>query len=168
MPYRSLCESCVHGRGKQKPHFQLLRDLTKAPVFQLDYCFPGPLKVLSVIEVVTGFCACTVVVTKGSSDVHAVRFILAYLEDGGWTGDIVLQADGEPAMQDVICSVAEKWSGGRSEVRSTPRGSSSSNGSVERLHATIQGLIRTYRHQVEKAYDVVLENAADLLVWIVR
>ena len=54
------------------------------------------------------------------------------------------------------------------KARTAPKGSSASQGSVERFHETLDGQGRALKIHVEMAYNITLSNKDSIMPWIVR
>ena len=39
--FKSWCPHCVRGRGKNSPHYPVVRDAEAIPIVSFDYCFLG-------------------------------------------------------------------------------------------------------------------------------
>lgn len=166
MPFRDWCEACVRGRGKESHHRPRTEIAPEVRIAQLDYFFPGALKGLAVVDANTGFGASTVVQTKGGSDLYSVSFVDHFMDELG-CGDCVIQTDPEPAAQDLARSVVSRRKH-RVEVRTTPRGSHSSNGGVERFIQSVEAVSRTLGAHVSLRYRVALPDCHPVLVWAIR
>ena len=116
---------------------------------QLDHFYPfgaSWFPVLAAIDVDTGYGACTTIPTR-SADRFSVGFIKQFLLELG-INEFTLQTDQEPAVMELARMVAAS-SDGKVSVRTTPRASSASNGSVERFSLSAQELGRTLIAHVE-------------------
>ncbi len=144
----------------------------QVPVVQVDYLYPlrvhGP-KVLCMVDVSTGFSASTLVSVKGSQNFYAVRSLMAFLEEVGKTNHIILQVDPEPALVEVVRFAAAKMTG-QVELRTTPPGSHSSNGSVERFIQAVEAMTRTLLEDLKAQYRLSDEElrGSRLVAWAVR
>ena len=147
----------MHGRAKQSPHKHPEESII--PIVQI-YCFflrtahdAAVITCVSVIDVVNGCGACTQVKAKGSSDTHAVGYIVKHLEHAGLNGELILQTDSESSVKDLARAIANKrqvdGSSPKTHLRQTPIASKQSNGTVERFHQSIEGLVRTQKLALE-------------------
>ena len=108
MPYRSWCEYCVRGRGKESPHLSCYEQADDGiPVVQLDYAFlhdtgdrEAKVTFLTMVDNSSGQMVATAVQKKGH-DKFVERFLLKGLESFGVTGEMVLQTDKETGPIDV-------------------------------------------------------------------
>ena len=106
------------------------------------------------------------VLKKGPPDDYGCKSMARFIDSLG-SQHIVLQGDGEPAMQAVLrkikslcnCSVI---------VRSTPRYSSKSNGKVENANKILEGFFRTMKSFIEAQYDVKIGLESFMLPWMIR
>ena len=103
MPYRSWCEYCVRGRGKESPHLSRYEQGNDSPVVQMDYAFlhdtgdkEGKVTFLTMVNNSSGQMVATAVQKKGR-DKFVERFLLKGLESFGVTGEMVLQTDKDVA-----------------------------------------------------------------------
>eukprot|EP00959_Pyramimonas_sp_CCMP1952_P472046 9499411-Pyramimonas_sp.AAC.1 len=130
MQFRDWCEFCVRGRSKESPYKH--GEDSPYPVVQLDYFFvktaedANVITCISIIIVSPGYGACTQVKNKGSSDTHAIDFIIKHLEHAGFTNTIVVQTDDETSIKDVARVVASKRKS-NTQLRHTPAGHKKAN-----------------------------------------
>ena len=61
---------------------------------------------ISIIDVESGYGACTQMKTKCSSDTHAIGFLCKQLEHAGLSSEIILHTDNESSIKDVARVVA--------------------------------------------------------------
>eukprot|EP00971_Amphidinium_carterae_P329121 6461411-Amphidinium_carterae.2 len=165
LPTRSWCSACTRGKSRSNQHRKVSieekRDRT--PLIQMDYLYPegqsGPAG-LSIYDCAPGYCAALSVEHKGPSDAFASKFVLQFLKEVGHA-EVQLQADPEHALTAML-NQALKGYWGRGRVRSTPRDSSGSNGSVERMHRTLYETMRALKVQLEDGWvqcrHLVLES----------
>ena len=100
MPYRSWCEYCVRGRGKESPHLSRYEQADDGiPVVQMDHAFlqdtsdkEAKVTFLTMVDCSSGQMVATAVQKKGH-DKFVERFLLKGLESFGVTGEMVLQTD---------------------------------------------------------------------------
>ena len=67
-----------------------------------------------------------------------------------------IQTDSEGAAVDLARAAAALRPDGGHEVKVTPRGSSQSNGVVERMNQTVAAMCRTFKVLVEDEYNIKL------------
>ena len=177
MPYRSWCAHCVRGRGKESPHvvkheLGAPRD-ESWPVVQADYAFmhsfgdsDDKVTILTVVDTLHGSIIATACPKKGG-DPFVESVVRAGLENMGLTADIILQTDKENGPIDLIRRIAAARKG-RSQIRQTPKGSSTSNAYVERTHQSTQGLVKTMKDVVDKKCGVRVRADSAITAWMVR
>eukprot|EP00971_Amphidinium_carterae_P342746 6482167-Amphidinium_carterae.1 len=171
IPFRSWCDACVQGRSRANTHPRVCeeRQRDRVPVIQVDYTFPmgfEGFKVLSMIDTSTHYVALLPVESKGPSDQYAVRFLAQFLSEVGHS-ELQIQHDPEDALEGVVTRAAAKYHG-RVRIRSTPKGSSESNGAVERYHRSAHELLRTYRAQLEMHTNVNMRDIMHVYAWMTR
>ena len=113
MPYRSWCEYCVRGRGKESPHLSRYEQADDGvPVVQMDYAFlhdtgdkEAKVTFLTMVDNSSGSMVETAIQKKGH-DKFVERFLLKGLESFGVTREMVLQTDKETGPIDVAKHVA--------------------------------------------------------------
>ena len=159
VPFRSWCKACVLARSKENPHRPLTlserkhKDKTTIP---LDCMFPrgdGDCKVLTMTETKTGYSCATMVLAKGSGDRYAVHALKQMIDEVG-DPEANIQTDSEGATVDLDRAEAALRPEGRHEVKVTPRGSSQSNGAVERMNQTVADMCRTCKVLEEDEYHI--------------
>ena len=120
MPYRSWCQCCVRGRGKESP--LLCREEHSddgIPVVQIDYAFlhntgdkDAKVTFLTMVDNSSGSMVATAVKKKGH-DKFVERFLLKSLESFGMNGEMILQTDkaaNQTRMLNVHIKVSKPWS----------------------------------------------------------
>ena len=113
--YRSWCEYCLRGRGKESPHLSRYEQADDAfPVVQMDYAFlhdtgnkHAKVTLLTMVDNSSGQVVATAIQKKGY-DKFVERFLLKSFESFGVTGEMVLQTDKETGPIDVAKHVAAK------------------------------------------------------------
>ena len=100
----------------------------------------------------TGHTCATMVLPKGSGDRYAVHAVKQMIDEVG-DPEANLQTDSEGAAVDVARDAAALRTEGRHEVKVTPRGSSQSNGVVERMNQTVAATCRKKKILVENNYS---------------
>ena len=91
---------------------------------------------------------------------YMINNLQAFILECGRTNGI-LQSDNEDTLNTLLKATAAKL--GSMTVRHSPAYSSNSQGSVERLHRTLLGQIRTFKAQVERNYRTTLNVKYPLL-----
>ena len=158
--YEPWCAHCVAGRGQEAKHLKVKADMQPPDtlVVQMDYLFiaadgsqtaQGRETVTVLVAVddrgAVEACVCS---KKGPQDTHAIKVMTKFL-DGWGTKKIILQTDGENAIQSVARAIA-KGAIPAVTVRTTPRHSHQSNGRVEGMNKTLAGITRVIKSEVEK------------------
>ena len=127
MPYRSWCEYCVRGRGKESPHLSRYEQADDGiPVVQMDHAFlhdtgdkDAKVTFLTMVDNSSGQMVATAVQRKGH-DKFVERFLLKGLESFGATGEVVLQTDRGTRPIDVAKHVATERKA-TTIIRQTPK-----------------------------------------------
>ena len=96
---------------------------------------------------------------------YMVNNLQAFIFECGRTQGI-LQSDNEDTLNALLKATAAKV--GPMTVGRAPSYSSSSQGSVERLHRTLLGQVRVVKAPVESNYSMTMSTKHCLLPWIVR
>ena len=113
LPFRDWCEECVAGSANDWGHFR--KDLAyplKVPEVVADYCFPrdgrgGEYAVVLVLrDRETKMLNAHVVPLKGAEQEWVTEQCVRDLRLLGHHGDLVLKCDQEPALKDLMNSVA--------------------------------------------------------------
>ena len=149
-----LCETCVRTKGRADNH---KRQTSKRPVVQVDITYIKSINekdntpILTAVDVETGMCMATLV--RDRTQHFEVNCLQSFLMDTGRAqatlANTVLQSDQEQFLINLLKATALRL-GGNITVRQAPAYSSQSQGSVERLHRTLVGQIRTLRAQLQK------------------
>jgi hypothetical protein len=117
-PYRSWCDACVEGRGKESPHKTVTADKKAARVsrIQLDYFFLKKLidghvrPLLTAVDTEKGGIHVNMAVKKGHGP-YTEAMLTNSLNSFGLTGDLVIQCDKESGLLDVANRVAARRKG---------------------------------------------------------
>ena len=147
LPYRAWCPHCVRGRGRSMAHRNRKKDEKDAevPRIVMDYFFlteedrvaeKNPMMIMK--DERTGERYGRMVEHKGLREgddgtwivSDMVRELRTWGHQGGEGGHIILKSDGEPAMQAVMDSIAQRL-GGRVVPERPAQGESQSNGAAE-------------------------------------
>jgi len=149
IPYRSWCHICVQAFGKEMGHKRDGGNPRKLPEYSWDYCFPGDelrfkWTVLVGNERGTGSCMASAVPMKGfTTGQFTVDKCLEFIEENGdRERDILVKTDQEPSIEYVVRDLVKERAEGRTIIEESPKGSSGSNGVVEREVQVIAGRIR--------------------------
>ena len=164
---------CVRGRGRDDPH-RARQDHVEGnpiPVVQCDYFFFKAekedimCKAISAIDSVNNRTMALECEFKGLSDQAVPKQLREYLKSLGFERAQV-QGDPEGALNNVLDRATDGLSGWTR--RQSPLKDKPPHGRVERFHATPEGLMRTWRNDVEKRYGVPLPAHHPTVAWLVR
>ena len=173
VPFRNWCKACVLSRSKEnthRPRTLYERKNQDKTTIQLDYMFlwcDGHCKVLTMTETKTGYTCTTMVLAKGSGDRYAVHALKQMIDEVG-DPEANIQTDSEGAAVDLARAAAALRPDGRHEVKVIPRGSSQSNGVVERMNQTVAATCRTYKVLVEDEYHIRIDEGRVLNACLIR
>ena len=172
IPYADWCESCVLGRGRDDPHRrQDLEEGNPMPIDQCDYFFFKAekddilCKAIGAIDSVYNRTMALECEFKGLSDQAVPKQLREYLKSLGFERAQV-QGDPEGALNNVLDRAIHGlpgWTRRQSPLKDKP-----AHGRVERFHATLEGLMRTWRNDVTKRYEVSLPAHHPIVAWLVR
>ena len=168
LPYRNWCPICVQGKGRQDNY---KKQQSRQPVIQVDFAYvksqqdPKTIPVLTAVDVATQLFMAVMVLDKPPMMDYMVNNLQAFIFECGRTQG-VLQSDCEDTLNALLTATAAKV--GSMTVRHAPSYSSSSQGSVERLHRTLLGQARVVKAQVESNYSMTMSTKHCLPPWIVR
>jgi hypothetical protein len=110
-PFRSWCQACVAGRGKDAPHKRVDRSSDEVPTVDMDYMFlpeAGRLDMLTALVVKdtsSGAVVSISVEEKGPAE-YPVKVTTRALDTWGYAR-IVLRTDGEPAITALARAIKE-------------------------------------------------------------
>ncbi len=97
---------------------------------------------------------------------HVVQWCLEVLEYSGYGGcRVTLRSDGEPAILAVKSAIA-RLREGRTALIEAPVRESKSNGATERAIRTWRGLVRTWKHRLEREIGKVIPDRHPVLGWL--
>ena len=117
-------------------------------------------------ETKTVYTCATMALGKGSGDRYAVHALKQMINEVG-DPEANIQIDSEGASFDLARAAAALRQEGRHEVKVTPRGSSQSNGAVERMNQTT-AMWRTFKVLVEDEYHKKNVEGHMLNAWLIR
>ena len=104
---------------------------------------------------------------------YANAFLERFFDEVGYTR-VILQSVGEPAITSLAKALVRSRSRESKDImaqislRQSPLGSHSSNGLAEVAVKGIEGLTRTFVHQIQKRCATVVKGNSAILGWIVR
>ena len=104
---------------------------------------------------------------------YAVRGVCVFLQELGYTR-MVLKSDGEPSITALVTAVQKEWAGDSKNFqrqlipRTSPVDDHASNGAVEAMVHSLEGLTRTSKIALEEALGVSILPTSPILPWLVR
>lgn len=155
VPYRSRCEHCVRGRGRDLDHRADAGEERRLSEYGFDYCFPGDefghkLTILCGRERNTGMIMGAAVPHKGSKGKYGGHKAVELMEEcGDKCNKVVLKSDPEPAMNYLKDDIVAERREGQTVVEDAPKGSTGSNGIAERAVQEIEGVVRGMKSALE-------------------
>ena len=170
IPFAPWCRACIPGRGREAPHFRQGGEETAAtPVISLDFFSlgltdstgDGTTPTLALRDGNTTYGLGLMVPRKGPVP-HAVRGVCVFLQELGYTR-MVLKSDGEPSITALVTAVQKERIG-----RTSPVDDHASNGAVEAMVHSLEGLTRTSKIALEEALGVSILPTSSILPWLVR
>jgi len=175
LPYRSWCKFCVVGRGRQEPHMKAKHDSeNEMPEISIDYAFPASVEDVGVTMLVardrrTRMTCSTVVPRKGTTGAFAARRLNAFLREiGAGQVDVIMKSDGEAAIKAVIDDVAALRPTVRTIREEAPRGSSASNGIVERAIQSVAAQVKVLKLWLESKWLRKIPDDHPAITWLVE
>ena len=157
LPYRSWCPVCVAGRGAQDSHRNTGEEEERTiPTIGYDYCFmrnnPGGdyVPVLVAKDKWTKLISAHVVPFKGADVEWISQQCSRDIQKTGHHGSVILRSDQEPAIIDVLKSVAKERSPAESILENSAVGDSAGNGFIERAVRTAEEMTRVLKIDLEK------------------
>ena len=158
------------------------------PLVAADYCFlnlgtetekgePETATVLVVADGRSGACCSSMVPAKGL-DAFGVRIGCRFLDELGYQ-NVLMQSDGEPAITAWAKKVRQEWfrvtdTAGQLDaekqmpLRHSPKDDHASNGVIESVVHSVEGIVRTLRFSTEHNLRLKIGPTSPLLPWIVR
>ena len=135
LPFRNWCPHCVAARGRNFPHSRIREESQcEYPVVHFDYCFPRNEVGGETVPVLVGRVSDSkallghVVPAKGAGVEWTVKQIIKDLQKMGLHGTVVLKSDQEPAIVDLMKSVAKERGEARTLIEHSPVADSQGNG----------------------------------------
>ena len=188
-PFRSWCEHCVKGQGKDDPHCVVAAAYADSSVVRvsMDYCFftegakatetdhedstkaTVSMTVMLMVESLFRSMWAYAVQCKGATDEWLAEQITNDLETIGLAGErLIIKADQEPAITEVQRAVAEARAKSGTAIEQSRVGDSNSNGRVERAIQDFKGLTRTMRSALEAKTGTKIRLEDPIVPWMVR
>ena len=174
LPFKAWCALCVAAKAADEPHHQLPPALPdETPVVEMDYGFlrSGEETVAQPILAATakpsGYCFAGAARTKGAGDMNTIAAMCRFLVEAGLTARLRLRTDAEPSIKAVAAAVAAQRAPAETVIETSPVGSSSSIGAVERKIQTLAGQIRVLRLATEQMWNIKLRADAPIFKHLV-
>ena len=172
--YRSWCEHCRAGKGRQDPHLLEPHDREKLGItFNADYAFLTPEEreedmqpsLVMLDDDKEAFWAIGVE-TKGPSE-PVVKYVRGILEQSGYEGQkIAFKTDQEPSIVALKRAIAALRVGETVPIESPVR-ASKSNGKMEGAIGRWQAQLRTVKHFAESKLGRRIEVGGPLFSWLI-
>ena len=172
--YRSWCEHCRAGKGRQDPHVLEPHDREKLGItFNADYAFLTPEEreedmqpsLVMFDDDKESFWAIGVE-TKGPSE-PVVKYVRGILEQSGYEGQkITFKTDQEPSIVALKRAIAAVRVGETVPIESPVR-ASKSNGKMEGAIGRWQAQLRTTKHFAESKLGRRIEVGGPLFSWLI-
>jgi hypothetical protein len=149
LPYRDWCHICVGCKGKNQGHERDKGGERDLPEYAWDFCFPGDSlgykwTVLVGKERQSKSRMAVAIPTKGGMGMFSVDKCLEFVEENGdRRRGIIAKTDQENSAKFLIKEIFDKREEGKTLVEESKKGSSGSNGIVEREVQEIEGAIRS-------------------------
>ena len=166
--YRSWCEHCVAGRGRDAPHSGAPEG--ELPEVGVDYAYLGPegsrVTLLCCKDKRTGCPAATQVPSKGV-DAYALSFLVGWLRSLGWKR-LIMRSDNERALLSLLRAAAMNLEGVEVIEQACPEGDHAANGLAEVAVREIKAQTRVLKSHLEQRLGRPLEWTEPLATWLVR
>ena len=108
-----------------------------------------------------------VVPTKGTSGMFAAKKVVEFVQEcGDRDADVILKSDQEPSIKYLVDDIMRIRPGAKTLVELSPKGSSGSNGIVERGVQSCEGQIRCMKSQLDERYKIKVEAEHPVVVWL--
>ena len=171
MPYRSWCEYCVRGRGKESPHLSRYEQGNDIPVVQMDYAFlhetsdkEAKVTFLTMVDNSSGQMVAMAVQKKGHVK-FVESFLLKSLESFGVTGEMVLQTDEETGPTDNTWQLREKR---QSSSDKLPRKAANQTRTLNEHTKSVEAMVRTMKEVIEDTAHNRLSATDNIASWMIR
>jgi hypothetical protein len=172
LPFRSWCPICVAARAKNYSHKD--REYTEgSKEVHYDYCFLRNNKGGDVAPVLVSksrphkLISAHVVPNKGASTEWIIKQSVKDIEKSGFHKEVVLRSDGEPAILDVMDTIA-KTRMGETNLEHTAAGESQANGFIERGIQSLEEMVRTFKLDLEQRINTRVEVSWTIFEWLVE
>jgi hypothetical protein len=172
--YRSWCEHCRAGKGRQDPHLVEPHDRERLGItFSADYAFATPeeaeedmqASLIMFDDDKEAFWALGVE-AKGPSE-PVVRYVKGILDQSGYEGQkVTFKTDQEPSILALKKAIAALRIGETVPIESPVR-ASKSNGKMENAVGRWQAQLRTTKHYAEAMLGRKIEVGGALYSWMI-
>ena len=179
IPFRNRCPHCVRGRARLDQHRTVKEhEEENVAVVSMDYMFLATdsetwsaveAPVLTIKDRMSKGIWCHPVQHKGvSEDMYGAEALVRTLDRLGYKR-IQLRCDREQAIL-AVAQHAQRAAKAEVVIEHPPLGEArgKSNGEVERANQTIQGLIRTYKSDLEASLKRELPSRCPLMLWLIE
>ena len=177
LPYEPWCTTCVASKGTDDAHRRRVPGHSQDPAqmakVSYDYAFFRARPGSSPIPALIGVCKKTALKTADIvRDRHGrlpstIQAVDNGLKTMGHHGAVTLRSDGEPALQDLLRSVAARRRA-VTLVEHGPRGDGQANGLVERAIRSVEEHTRAIKRDLEKRLEATLDPEHNIFSWILR
>ena len=168
--FRSWCEGCVAGRATEDSHKRSASESLVLSV-AMDYGFHGrdtdtdPATILVLVQRLHRAVGACQVLRKGPEP-YAFDCVLAYFDT--WSsGEVLLKADNESAIQALVDAVRSKRDG-RTMVEKSAKYSHQSDGAAENGVRRTESLTTTYLYVLQEKLGYTVDSKGIVLPWLVR
>ncbi len=116
----------------------------------------------------TGMYGAHAVPFKGAGTDWIAQQVARDIVKCGYHGRVVLRADGEPALQDLLNAVARVRGDLPTVLETSPPGESQSNGYIERAVRSLEDMIRTHKLDLEARMGEKVEVTGNIMAWLIE
>ena len=109
-----------------------------------------------------------VVLLKGAAQEWVAEQVVRDLLKFGHHGSLTLKTDQEPAIVDLMRSVAKLRGASRTTLEQSPVGDSAGNGVAERAVQTVEKLLRTHKLALETRLGTKISVKHPIFAWLVE
>ena len=180
LPFRSWCEHCVRGSGRDAQSRTVKGDAAHSdvPRVHLDYCFFTELSgkdertTLTTLVMKESECKSLwayPVMSKGASnEPWVVKQILHDIDTIGLSQErIIIKNDQEPAIKDLKAELARQRNAATASEESRV-GDSNSNATIEVAVQEVENMVRTLRSSLETRVKSKIALSHPVVTWLIR
>ena len=175
LPYAPWCEICVQTRASNHPHRRASThdEHHTMPKVYFDYGFFRSRIGSKLVPFLVGVCG--KIGMKFSAVVHdrqsrlssSITIVKKGLHDLGIHGEVILRADGEAALLDLLRAVAEQRRP-RTLVERGPCDDGQANGRGERAVRSVEEITRTLKADLEVRMSSAVDPHSGVFEWLLR